>query len=80
MFIATKNLDDYDILIPVNRISEIILHDKENRANRYCIMMFSLDDHTAIAREDYDTAEEARARFNKLNQILYATPRWTGGV
>lgn len=75
MFLKTKNIDDYLILIPVNCISEIILYDKPNDDDEYSIIMFSKDEHVALAREDYDDVEVARLRFETIAGMLCAMLR-----
>lgn len=79
MFLKTKNIDDYFILIPVDRISEVILYDKPNDTDEYSILIFSNDEDTAIAREDYDDVETARMRFEAIGGMLCVqSPMWKG--
>lgn len=74
-FIQTKNTDDYSILLPADRIGEIVMFDKNecnNREPNYCILIFDKDPKqvTAIGREDFISVRKVRKRFNQLRSEL----------
>jgi len=73
MFLLTKNLDDCETLIPIRSIGEVILYDKDDELKDdlvYSILIFSNEESTSIAREDFYTPDEARKRFAEIYRQL----------